>query len=320
MPFTTALTERLGIRHPILLAPMGAVSGGALAAAVTRAGGLGLIGPGYADEAWIDREFDAAGNTQVGIGFITWHLARHPERLAAALARKPAAVMLSFGDAAPFAPSIRGAGAALIMQVQSPDEAADAAALGADVIVAQGSEAGGHGVTTRALFALLPAVIDRVAPVPVAAAGGVADGRGLAAALAMGAAGVLVGTRFFAARESLGHDNAKARIVAANGGDTLRTQVFDIVRGIDWPRQYTGRAIANDFTRRWHGREHELTRSYATENVRYATAAAAADVATAMVLAGEGVDLIDSVKPAGEIVERMVAHAEAALGRIQVRR
>lgn len=317
MAFRTALTERLGLRHPILLAPMGAVAGGALAAAVTRAGGLGLIGPGYLDETWIGEQFDAAGNTRVGIGFITWDLAKHPKRLDAALDRKPACVMLSFGDAAPFVPKIRSAGAALILQVQSVDEAKAAARLGADVIIAQGSEAGGHGVTGRALSSLLPSVIDAVAPVPVAAAGGIADGRGLAAALAQGAAGVLVGTRFYAAAESLGHANAKALLVASGGGDTVRTHIFDIVRGIDWPKHYTGRAIRNAFTSRWHGQERALSESLESEKARYTAASAAGDVSTAVVWAGEGLDMIDAVLPAAEIVERMVAEAETALARIK---
>ena len=110
----TRLTERLGIRHPILLAPMGFVSGGALAAAVSAGGGLGLIGGGYAEAEWLNREFDAAGNQRIGCGFITWAMARRPAALDEALQRTPAAVMLSFGDAAPFIPRIRRAGALVI--------------------------------------------------------------------------------------------------------------------------------------------------------------------------------------------------------------
>ena len=314
MAFKTALTDLLGIRHPILLAPMGGVSGGALAAAVTRAGGLGLLGPGYLDTDWIAREFDAAGNTAVGIGFITWDLAKSPQRLDTALARSPRAVMLSFGDAAPFADKIKHAGAKFIMQVQTLADAQEAARLGADIIVAQGTEAGGHGAT-RALFPLLPAVVDAVAPIPVVAAGGISDGRGLAAALAMGAAGVLMGTRFYAATESLGHPNAKARLVAGKGDETQRTHVFDTVRGYDWPPNYTGRALANAFTGDWADREAALAPNLATERVRYAAAAAAGDFSTAVVWAGEGVDLIDEILPAATIVERAIAEAHAALDR-----
>ncbi|MGQ0665295.1 MAG: NAD(P)H-dependent flavin oxidoreductase [Pseudomonadota bacterium] len=313
MAFKTALTDLFAIAHPILLAPMGAVSGGALAAAVSRAGGLGLIGPGYLGAEWIAREFDAAEGARVGIGFITWDLANNPGRLDAALTRRPAAVMLSFGDPTPFLAPIKRAGAKLILQVQTLADARAAARLGADVVVAQGTEAGGHGAA-RALFAFVPAAVDAVAPVPVVAAGGIADGRGLAAALALGAAGVLVGTRFYAAAESLGHPEAKARLVAGQGDGTLRTRVFDIARGLDWPPPITGRALRNDFADAWHDRVAGLEADPAAARERYASAAALGDFSTAVVWAGEGVDLIRDVTPAGEIVERMVAEARSALG------
>jgi nitronate monooxygenase len=312
MAIATALTRMLDIRHPILLAPMGAVSGGRLAAAMTRAGGFGLLGPGYLGTDWIEGQFEAAGNTPVGIGFITWHLAKHPEQLEAALAHRPRVVMLSFGDPAPFVPRIKEAGALCIAQVQSVDLAVAAAEAGADIIVAQGSEAGGHGAG-RGSFALVPAVADAVAPLPVVAAGGIADGRGLAAALALGAVGALMGTRFFASEEALGSAAAKRRLVAGRGDETLRTTVFDIVRKIDWPRPFTGRALANDHTRRWHGREQELAAALESESPRYWAASDAGDVATAVVWASEAVDLIHAVEPAGVILERIVAEAQARI-------
>src|SRR5690606_21593369 len=128
---------------------------------------------------------------------------------------------------------------------------------GADLIVAQGTEGGGHG-GLRATLPLVPAVVDAVAPLPVLAAGGIGDGRGLAAALMLGAQGVLVGTRFCATPQALGNDDAKRRIVEARGDETLRTRVFDIVRGYDWPPPYTGRGLPNRFMQRWHGHEEEL--------------------------------------------------------------
>lgn len=316
--FRTSFTELFGLQHPIVLAPMGAIAGGALAAAVTRAGGLGLIGPGYLGDDWINREFDAAGNQRVGVGFITWDLAKSPARLDAALARKPAAVMLSFGDAAPFVPAIKRSGAKLILQVQNVAAAQQAVTLGADAIVAQGVEAGGHGANPdggRSLMPLLPAVVDAVAPVPVLAAGGIADGRGLAASLALGAAGALIGTRFYAATESLGHANAKARIIESSGDATLRTRVFDVARAIDWPGEWTGRAIANDLTGRWHRREAELGQALDVERARYADAAASGDVNTAVVWAGEGIDLMSSVDSAAMIMERLVNEAWSTLDR-----
>lgn len=313
MAFKTALTEMFGIDHPVILAPMALVSGGRLAAAVSSAGGLGLIGGGYGDPDWVAREYDEAGNAPVGIGFITWTLTR--ELLTQVLARRPVAVMLSFGDPAPFADAIRDAGAKLICQVQTVAGAHAARDAGADLVIAQGTEAGGHG-GDRATLALTPAVIDAVAPVPVAAAGGIADGRGLAAALALGACGALIGTRFFAAAESVGHDNARQRIVEATGDGTRRTTVFDIVRRRDWPGRFAGRALENDFMDRWHGREAELAGALDSEEPRYATAARDGDFDTGVVFAGEAVDLIDSILPAGEIVERIVAEARDILSRL----
>jgi nitronate monooxygenase len=315
MTFDTALTRLLGIQHPILLAPMGGVAGGALARAVTEAGGLGLIGVGYDSIEHIDAAFREADGARVGIGFISWHLAQSPERLSFALARKPALIQLSFGDAAPFVEPIKAAGVKLAIQIQTLHDARRAADLGADIVIAQGGEAGGHGAS-RGLFPLLPAVVDAVAPLPVVAAGGIADGRGLIAALALGASGVLVGTRFAAARESRASANAKAKLLAASGDATVRTRVFDIVRGIDWPAPYTGRALENQFTHTWHGREDALVEALAHEAPRYAEATARGDLDTALVWAGEGVDMITDVPPAGELVARMVREALDAQARV----
>jgi nitronate monooxygenase len=312
----TRLTERLGIRHPILLAPMGFVSGGALAAAVSAAGGLGLIGGGYAETEWLNREFAAAGNQRIGCGFITWSMARRPAALDETLRHAPAAVMLSFGDAAPFIPRIKRADALAICQVQSVRQARQVLDGGADIIVAQGSEAGGHG-EARATFPLVPAVADLAAQsgrdVLVVAAGGIADGRGLAALLMLGADAALVGTRFLASTESLVAPAAKARVVSASGDDTLRTRVFDIARGYDWPEEYSGRALVNRFSKTWHGQEDALIAAGADERRRYAAAAAADDIDTALVFAGEGVDLIHDIEPAEVILNRIVAEAVAAL-------
>jgi nitronate monooxygenase len=298
------IAKRLGIDKPVVLAPMGFVTGGALAAAVSRAGGLGLIGAGYGDADWIAREFDAAGGARVGVGFITWSLAKQPHLLDFALARKPCAVMLSFGDPAPFAQKVRDAGAKLICQVQDLRTAKQALRANPDVLVAQGTEAGGHG-GTRSLFALLPAVGNISAGIPVLAAGGISDRRGVEAAMALGAAGALLGTRFLAAEESLVPREAKQRVVEANGDATLRTTVFDIVRGYDWPDGITARALRNSFTGKWHGNEVALKANLQGEKSAYHAAVERRDFDTALVFAGEGIDLIDAVLPAAEIVKRL---------------
>jgi nitronate monooxygenase len=312
MVISTRLTALLGMTHPILLAPMDLVADARLAAAVSRAGGFGMIGGGYGNEAWLRRELAEASDARVGVGFITWSLARQPHLLDLALERKPPAVMLSFGDVQPFAARIRRAGARLICQVQSVAQARDAAAHGADVLVAQGAEAGGHGMS-RGTMALVPAVVDAVPDIPVAAAGGIADGRGLAAALMLGADGVLVGTRFYASREAAAHAAAKERIVAASGDNTVRGILFDIVRGNVWPAPYTGRVLRNEFFERWRGRETELLQHQQDESARYDAARGAGDFDTAAVIVGEGLDMIHDVPPAAEIVERMSREAGALI-------
>lgn len=317
MAISTKLTQRLGIEHPIMLAPMGFVAGGALAAAVGASGGFGIIGGGYADPGWLEREFAAAGNQRVGCGFITWALAERPASLDVALSHHPPAVMLSFGDAAPFLPKIKSAGALAICQVQTLAQARAALGEGADIIIAQGTEAGGHG-GGRSTLPLVPAVVDMVAAsslaVSAVAAGGITDGRGLAAALMLGADGVLMGTRFYVASESLASPGAKARVVEATGDDTLRTRIFDIARGYSWPKECTGRAVRNRFFEAWHGDEDMLARDEA-ERARYADAAARGDADTAVVFAGEGIDLIHAVEPAAVILDCVVREAEAALAR-----
>lgn len=309
---TTRLTRRLGLSAPILSAPMAFVSGGHLAAAVSGAGGLGLIGGGYGDAAFVEAEFRAAGNARVGCGFITWRLADNRAALDAALAHRPAAVMLSFGDPAPYADAIHAAGAVLIAQVQTLAGAKEALAAGAEIIVAQGTEAGGHGAT-RGTITLVPEVRDHAGEALVVAAGGIADGRGLAAALALGADGVLMGTRFYAAEEALSHPRHRAAAVAADGDGTLRQSATDIARGYDWPAPYTARVMRNAFTDRWHGRDAEHRAAAAAEAPAYAAAYGAGDPENVGVFVGEATGLVREVLPAGEIVERTVREAEDVL-------
>jgi nitronate monooxygenase len=312
MAISTRVTALLGIEHPVLLAPMDVVADGKLAAAVSGAGGLGLIGGGYGDGDWLAREFAAAGNARVGCGFITWSLAKQPALLDRALDHAPAAIMLSFGDVSPFAAMIRAAGSKLICQVQTLRQAQDAAAAGADIIVAQGTEAGGHGAA-RGTMTLVPEIVDALPDVPVVAAGGIADGRGLAAALMLGAEGVLMGTRFYASREAAGHAEAKRRIVDGTGDDTLRSIVFDISRRNVWPAPYNGRVMRNDHATRWFGRETDLMQNIEGEAARYAAAREAGDFDTAGVIAGESLGLIHDLPNAADIVTRTVTQAEELL-------
>ncbi len=311
-------TRGLNLRHPIVSAPMAFAGGGALAAAVSRAGGLGLIGGGYGDPAWIEEQFAAAGSARVGIGFITWSLRKSPSLLTDALKHRPAAVMLSFGDPRPFIDEIRGAGAKLICQCQNMEHVEDALDAGAEVVVAQGAEAGGHGAL-RGTLSFVPEAANflaRHAPdTLLLAAGGIGDGRGLAAALMLGADGVLVGTRLWAAQEALVKEGHHQAIVETNGDGTLRTRVADIARQIPWPRGFTARIRRNAFTERWHGREDLLEQNVAVEGPRYRHAFAEGDPDNTGVWFGEAAGLIDAIEPAALIVERMAAEAAQQLAR-----
>jgi nitronate monooxygenase len=148
MRLNTRLTEKLGIKHPILLAPMNVMAGG-------KAGGLGLIGGGYGDANWLELQYAAAGKARVGCGFITWSMARSPELLDQVLAKQPAALMLSFGEVEPHASRIKAQGVPLICQFQGMGYLREAVDAGADIVVAEGCEAGGHS-GYRGLFTLVP--------------------------------------------------------------------------------------------------------------------------------------------------------------------
>jgi nitronate monooxygenase len=320
MALHTRLTDRFKIEHPILSAPMGFIAGGKLAAAVTQAGGLGLIGGGYGDGKWLTREFGEAGNARVGCGFITWSLARRPELLNLVLAREPAALMLSFGALAPFADMIKRAGVPLICQVQTLAHAREAVASGADVIVAQGGEAGAHG-GNRATLTLTPEISDylaRAAPdTLLVAAGGIADGRGLAAALMLGADGVLIGSRLMASAEALTPPGFLDAIVAADGDGTVKTSVLDLVRSYEWPAGISGRALRTRFVADWHGRESVLAEPATTvaEAERYWRAFRAGNAEETGVFMGEAVGLIRDAPLASHIIARIVAEAEKLLSK-----
>jgi nitronate monooxygenase len=309
------LTDTLGITHPVLLAPMDGVADARLASAVSAAGGLGILGGGYAkSEGWLSRELDrlAESGSRFGVGFITWSMAQRPQLLDLALERKPAAIMLSFGDPRPFFEKIAGAGVPLICQVQTLALAKEAVAAGAKILVAQGAEAGGHGLS-RGTIALVPEVVDAVgSEVPVVAAGGIADGRGLAAALMLGASGVLMGTRFYASAEAATPQKTKERVRAATGDDSLRSSVFDVARRIPWPAKFTGRCLRNSYADRWFGREAAL-RENEEEIARYAAAREEENFDVAAVIAGEASGLVRDIGAAGDIVERTVRDAEALL-------
>jgi nitronate monooxygenase len=317
MALTTALTTMFGLTYPIIQAPMANAAGGDLAREVARGGGLGMIGTGIrATASWLDTEWRKLDEgAPVGVGFMTWALNEIPDQrslLGHALSLNPAAVLLSFGDPRPYMPLIREAGARVICQVQTVAEAEEAASSGADLLVVQGTEAGGHTGQVGTL-PLLSAVLQVVHGIPVVAAGGIGTGRAAAGAISMGACGVMLGTRFVATPESLYHPQAKERILRATEMDTVLTRVFDLVQGVPWPAQYPGRALGNDFTRQWHGRESELSVNLGEAQAAYRAARGVSDYGTLEVYAGHVAGQIQDIVPAAELVRQIGNEALAVL-------
>ena len=310
----TDLTRLLGVRHPIVSAPMAGWSGGELAGAVSAAGAFGMIGVGSATPTdWIPGQAEIAReHGPFGVGLMSWALERRPELLDAALAESPAAVSLSFGDPAPYVERVRGTGALVMSQVQDAEKAERAVEVGVDVLVAQSTDAGGHTgrVGTMPLLQRVLEIGER-AGLPVLAAGGIGTGRGVAGVLAMGASGAWIGTRFCATAESTGTDEAKRLILGTDETATVHTRVFDLVQGIPWPEEFPGRAIRNSFSDRWHGRETQLEEQ--RTSVSSGFEAARGDYAEDFVYAGQAAGLVEDIPPAGELVDRLMAEAEARL-------
>jgi NAD(P)H-dependent flavin oxidoreductase YrpB (nitropropane dioxygenase family) len=228
-----------------------------------------------------------------------------------ALAQKPPVVSYAWAwsdqDLNPYVSRAHDVGAKVTYMVSGVADAVRAVEAGADLIIAQGSEGGGH-VGLMGTMPLVPMVVDAVAPVPVLVAGGIADGRGLAAALALGADGVLLGTRFMATREGPLHQNMKQAIIRSNGHDTVLTEIPDLARGETWPGAFS-RAWRNSFIEEWSGRESELRRRRGEVARTVAEARAAGDVDHSPLLFGQDAGLIDEILPAGEIVRRIADEA-----------
>jgi nitronate monooxygenase len=308
---STPWSRRMGLRVPILNAPMGGVAGGRLAAAVTAAGGLGMVGMGTAGStSSLAAELPHAAGT-FGIGLVDWVIRKEPELFDAALAARPVLVSVSFGTDLSWVRRAHDAGIAAATQVYNSVEAQRAQDAGIDLLVARGSEGGGHGDATIGTLPLLDAVLDAVS-VPVLAAGGIASPRSLAAVLAAGASGAWLGTCLSACPEALTTDATRRALVAARETDTTSTRVFDIARGLPWSKRFPSRVLRNDFVARWTGHEDALADDSDARDELVA-AMAADDPRTAPVDAGQGVGMITGVAPVGQVIERLCAGAEKLL-------
>jgi nitronate monooxygenase len=311
----TFLTEKWGLRVPIIGAPMSPQAGGRLAAAVSMCGALGMIGVGSKQPAPqilgdADEFRSLAGDRPFGIGLMAWAVDARPELLDAALRAKPFAIAMSFGDPAPHAARIRDAGVQLVSQVQDRQSALIAEAAGAALIVAQGTEAGGHTGAVGTL-PLLQVVLEAVR-VPVVAAGGIATGRGLAAVIAAGAEGAWIGTPLLVSEEARNSRQARDRLLAAKETETVLTSVFDVAQAIPWPTSFRGRALRNRFADQWTGRETDLAGD-AEARRSLEAARQTEDYSTAFLYAGQTVGMLNRVEPAAVIVRRIEAEAEARL-------
>ena len=319
----TWLTQRFGLATPVVCAPMFGAGGARLAEAVSAAGGLGMIGAGRATTAEslaVDCDRLAAAGRPYGVGLMAWALDHDPAPFEATLAAAPPLVSVSFGAYQRYVAPLQAAGVTVAVQAGTLDEAKAAEQAGVDLIVARGGEAGGHGRNEVATLPLLQVVLDAV-ETPVAAAGGVADSRGLAAVLAAGAVGGWCGTAFLACAEAETTPAARARLVDAADTDTAYGRVFDVAQRLDWPPEFGARGLRNSFFSRWAGREAELAGDDAAGQ-ELADARAAGDYDIAFVYIGQGAallreqrsaaDVVAEFAKAGELLSRAAAMAEEA--------
>jgi nitronate monooxygenase len=311
----TRFTALMGIEHPILNAPMSGAATAELAAAVSAAGGLGMIGASLAGGPdWLREQIRlvrARTDRPFGVGFIS-SAPDTASLMEVVLAERVPAISLSFADPTPYVGPAHAVGIKVLAQVQTVAQATQAARAGVDAIAAQGSEAGGHTGSGSGSLPLILATIAVAGEIPVLAAGGVGDGRGLAAVLLLGAEGAWIGTRFVASRESVYGEARKARIVAAGTDDTLPTRAYDLVVEAPFPPGIVERVIPNDFTATWHGRDAEIVARRAELRTEL-RAAPAGDTRITKVAAGTVAGIIGSIEPAAEIVRTIAADAERIL-------
>ena len=312
----TRLCDLLGMDHPIMNAPMGTAAGAKLAAAVSEAGGFGLIGMGTRDDpVWLREQIHAAReltNRPFGVGFIT-AFPNIGELVRISIEEEVTAISHSFMDVSPYVADAHAAGIKVLAQVQNVAQGVAAVAAGADVIAAQGTEAGGH-TGYIGTMSMVAAIVGIAGDTPVVAAGGIANGRTLAAMLLLGAEGAWIGTRFVASQEGASGQWVKQRVVEASADDTVQTKSYDLAMDWPFPEEFVAdRVLRNEYTAAWHGRNAEVVAQREELKGQILSATEAGNANIAAVRAGNAVGLIDNVEPAGEIVLRIVTEAEQVL-------
>jgi nitronate monooxygenase len=319
-PVRTWLTDRFGLAVPVVGAPMGGVTGGELVAAISAAGAMGMVPVGpRADLDWVRDQLRTAAATgrPYGVGLLAWSLPDQPAVLDLLLEAEttvdpaPALVSVSYGDYVRYVGPLQEAGMAVTTQAGTVADAVAAEQAGVDLVVARGGEGGGHGRDLVATLPLLQAVLERVR-IPVLAAGGIGTARGVAAAVAAGAAGAWVGTAFLTCREALTSDAVAARLGSAGDTGTAYGTVFDTASAVGWPAEFGGRALRNEFFDAWAGREQALASDEAAL-ARYRNARSAGDLDALAVYAGQGVALLDGQRPPAASVVQRLAEAGSLL-------
>jgi NAD(P)H-dependent flavin oxidoreductase YrpB (nitropropane dioxygenase family) len=309
----TRICDLLGIVHPIVLGGMGTATTAPLVAAVSNAGGFGTLGTSAFNAASLDTEVASIRERTekpFGINHLLFQI--QEDMFAVTLSAKPRVAAFAWArkdqNLREYFRRAHDAGSTVMYMAGEVPEALRAADAGADVIVAQGTEAGGH-VGWMASLPLLPMMVKAVAPLPVLSAGGIGDGRGLAAALALGADGVLLGTRFMATPEAPIHPNFKQAIVESDGHDTVLTEIPDLASQRVWPGAMS-RAQRNGFIERWAGREWALRQNAQEIGRQVAAARAAGDINNASLSFGQDAGLIDSIKSVREVIQDIIGEAE----------
>jgi len=317
MTIRTPLCDRLQIEVPIGNAGMaGGTALAPLAAAVSKAGGLGAIGgidrrgPEFLRQQI--RAVREATDCPFSVNLLAFVLDVAPAFLDVCIQERVPSITLSFGDASKHIARAKQAGIVVMHQVQTIAAARASVAEGVDVVIAQGGEAGGH-TGSVATMALVPQVVDIAGTIPVIAAGGIADGRGVVAAFALGAQGVIMGTRFVACDECTSSAyQHREKIIAATADDTIFTDVFDIMEGMKWPTGISGRSIKTAFAGEWHGRESDLI-ALRAEIMAESTTHKEIPQRAQNAYAGQSAGLVHDIKPAAAILRDIVAEAEAVM-------
>ena len=312
----TALTDLLGIKHPILNAPMASSATAQLAGAVSASGGFGMLGMGSTvpDPEWLALEIKRVReitNNPFGVGFIT-SVAGIEKMVEVAIEAKVDLIGHSFSDPSPFMSDAKKAGIKVVAQVQTVEQAAHARDAGVDLVVAQGTDGGGH-TGYIGTISIVPAVVDACPGIPVIAAGGIVDGRGMAAALALGASGVWIGSRFVASKEWAGAEWSKEALMSAGTDDTVITRSYDLAMDAPFPSDIGHRVLSNAFTDRWHENYQELLDNKEDIKTDLALAAQNADLNIAPVNAGSGSGPIKSIEKVSDIMQTLMSDTEEIL-------